>query len=348
MENNSWAHIEPTWWNQFFYSLPVYMKFFDLGNLPDFYRTILNYWQNFKLLTDNDKAAQNQIIWNNSNILLDGKPILYNSWLINGIIYIKDLLAGDKTFLSLANLKAKFNLNVSFTTYYGVLKTIPANWKKSIQNTDVQRGVPYEEELFARLPSTKTAYSIILSNSYSIPTAESKILNYGFTKDNIRKVYMLPFQILKEPKLIFFQFKIIHNIFPTQSNLFRAGIKDTDICPLCNSECQSLSHMLCTCHVSLTFWNQFRLWWRESFQEKITLSESVILYGWHKKSKTWLVLNYSLIIAKYHIFTTSVWNGNLNFEGFLLRLKNKLTILQTIAAKNNNLKQFTKTWTPVL
>ena len=88
------------------------MKFFDLGNLPDFYRTILNYWQNFKLLTDNDKAAQNQIIWNNSNILVDGKPILYNSWLINGIIYIKDLLAEDKTFLSLADLKAKFNLRL--------------------------------------------------------------------------------------------------------------------------------------------------------------------------------------------------------------------------------------------
>ena len=54
------------------------MKFFDLRNLPEFYQTILKYWQNFKVLTDNDKAAQNQIIWNNSNILVDGKPILYH------------------------------------------------------------------------------------------------------------------------------------------------------------------------------------------------------------------------------------------------------------------------------
>ena len=140
---------------------------------------------------------------------------------------------------------------------------------------------------------------------------------------------MLPFQILKEPKLIFFQFKITHNILPMQSNLFRAGIKDTDICPLCSL------HVMCPRRL---FWNQFRLRLRESFQEKITLSKSVILYGWHKKSKTWLVLNYSLIIAKYHIFTTSVCNGNLNFEGFLLRLKNKLTILQTICEKKKQLK----------
>jgi len=74
----------------------------------------------------------------------------------------------------------------------------------------------------------------------------------------------------------------------------------------------------------------------------------VILYGWHKKSNTWLVLNYKLIIAKYHIFTTSVGNGNLDFEGFLSRLKSELTILRTIAVTNNNLEQFTETWAAVL
>ena len=51
---------------------------------------------------------------------------------------------------------------------------------------------------------------------------------------------MLPFKILKEPKLIMFQVKIIHNILPTQSSLFRARIAETDVCPLCNLEIQSL------------------------------------------------------------------------------------------------------------
>ena len=46
-----------------------------------------------------------------------------------------------------------------------------------------------------------------------------------------------------------FQVKIIHNILPTQSSLFRARITDTDVCPLCNLESQSLKHMLITCSV---------------------------------------------------------------------------------------------------
>ena len=46
-----------------------------------------------------------------------------------------------------------------------------------------------------------------------------------------------------------FEVKIIQNILPTQSSLFRARVTDTytDVCPLCNVESQSVKHMLITC-----------------------------------------------------------------------------------------------------
>ena len=160
----------------FFSQCQYDINFCDLQNLPEFYRTILSYWQNFKLLTDDEKAAQNQIIWNNRNSLVDGKPIMYKAWLKKGIIHIKDLINEDSNFLSLTDLKAKFNLEVPFTVYYGLVNAIPASWKENIQNTDV---APSEVVPSLLLPSTKIAYSTILGKSYSVPTAESKILNYG-------------------------------------------------------------------------------------------------------------------------------------------------------------------------
>ena len=126
-----------------------------------------------------------------------------------------------------------------------------------------------------------------------------------------------------------------------------SALKDSDICPLCNYESQSLLHMLFTCNISYTFWNLFTRWLPKTFQEHINLSESVILYGWHKKSNNWPALNYALIIAKYHIFCTSVCNGILNFESFLLRLKNKISVMRKLAVANNKLEQFLKSWAPV-
>ena len=158
---------------------------------------------------------------------------------------------------------------------------------------------------------------------------------------------MLPFKILKEPKLIMFQVKIIHNILPTQSSLFRARIADTDVCPLCNLESQSLKHMLITCSVS-SFWTCFSNWWHEKLNHKPPLSENTILYGWHKEANNWEVLNYCLIVAKYNVYATSVDNGIRDFDSFLLRLNNKIDILSTIAFRSNRLSQFKKTWEKLL
>ena len=68
----------------------------------------------------------------------------------------------------------------------------------------------------------------------------------------------------------------------------------------------------------------------------------------HKESNNWEVLNYCLIVAKYNVFATSVCNGILDFDSFLLRLNNKTDILRTIAFRSNRLSQFKKTWDKLL
>jgi len=59
-------------------------------------------------------------------------------------------------------------------------------------------------------------------------------------------------------------------------------------------------------------------------------------------------LNYSLIIAKYHIFASSIRVGSLDFNGSLLWLKDKFCILRTLAVKNKELDQFKETWAALL
>ena len=110
---------------------------------------------------------------------------------------------------------------------------------------------------------------------------------------------------------------------------------------------QSLKQMLITCSVSSSFWTCFSNWWHEKFNQKLTLSESTILYGWHKESNNWEVLYYCLIVAKY-VFAISVRNGVLDFDSFPLRLNNKIDILCTIAFRANGLSQFKKTWDKLL
>ena len=68
-----------------------------------------------------------QIIWNNRNICIDGKPIYIKSWCISGIPCIEDLLNVNLKFLALSEMKEKYNFEFPFTTYYGLLRAIPTD-----------------------------------------------------------------------------------------------------------------------------------------------------------------------------------------------------------------------------
>ena len=111
-----------------------------------------------------------------------------------------------------------------------------------------------------------------------------------------------------------------------------------------NLESQSLPHLLIMCPESMTFWDLFTCWWQTSFHQHIALSEKVILYGWlqTRNSINSVALNYSLIIAKYHIFASSLRVGSLDFDSFLLRLEDKLCIPHTLAIKNKKLTNLKK------
>ena len=87
---------------------------------------------------------------------------------------------------------------------------------------------------------------------------------------------------------------------------------------------------------------------KEKYNEKLTLSERTVLCGWHKQSNNWELLSYCLIVAKYHIFATSVRDGILDFDSFPMHLNNEIVILRTIAFKTNHLGQFKKAWAKLL
>ena len=207
------------------------------------------------------------------------------------------------------------NISIPFTLYYGLVAAIPTEWKNILNQNNSHLNPPLED-----LPSTRVAYSTLLTNNVSPPTSENRILNYGFSKESIHKVYTLPFLLTKDSKLIAFQYKIIHYILPTKSSLLRAGITDSDICSLCATEKQTINDLLYHCTV----------------------------YGWHNNIKNKQALNVTLVIAKFHIFATSSCDGNLRFEGFLLRLQDKLDVLKQSYIAQRKLHKFLNIWGKLL
>ena len=306
------------------------------NNLPPFYHEILKQWKITKDCTE-PLQTQDDIIWNNHKILINGNPLFFKSWFDKNIIRVGDLLQQEGKFLSFENFCTKFRLKVPFTLYFGLINAIEIFWKLPIKRPPSR--LPECEKIIENT-STKMVYSLLLKKTFVPPTAENKILRYGFSHENIHKVYELPFQIKNDIAITMFQYKIIHNILATKVSLFRAKICDNNICPQCLSDIHSLDHMFLRCSSALTFWKSFQSWWANKTEQSLTLSNSIILYGVFDDTQHRYSLNYALLIAKFSIYCSCLHDVKLSFDSFLTLLHEKLKIQREIAIGNKTFTTF--------
>ena len=184
-----------------------------------FTKKVLDYWCEFKISTgiDSKTNPKSEIVWNNRKILIGKKPVFYQTWYDAGITKISDILNQNQKFLKWHEFVTKFNLNVPFTTYYGLVNAIPKDWKAILTNP-----IPNVTHANTTVNSLRTSsiYSSLLNTVFVPPTAETKILRHGFTKTTIKNVYLMPFKVTNEVKIIMFQYKVIHNVLPTRATLY--------------------------------------------------------------------------------------------------------------------------------
>ena len=78
-----------------------------------------------------------------------------------------------------------------------------------------------------------------------------------------QSVYSLSFRATLESKLREFQFKILNRIIFTNEKLFRFGMADSPSCAFCQTEVESVEHLLFSCRVSSSFWKHVLSWLRD-------------------------------------------------------------------------------------
>ena len=121
------------------------------------------------------------------------------------------------TFLEHESLLTKLNNEkqslCTFIDYAGVLAAIPKPWKNKILGISPMGDEPYKSLADSdTILSSKKACLILTEQSFSPPIVE---IILSKQVPNVKDVYKLPF------KLRSFQFKIIHNIIPTNLSLYK-------------------------------------------------------------------------------------------------------------------------------
>jgi len=76
-------------------------------------------------------------LFNNKDILVDGKPIFPSEWFKKGILSINDLLNESGNFLTFHEFRDKYSCESNFLQYYQVVSAIPERLRSLAKCSDI-------------------------------------------------------------------------------------------------------------------------------------------------------------------------------------------------------------------
>ena len=140
----------------------------------------------------------------------------------------------------------------------------------------------------------------------------------------------LPFNCTNDVRLRWFQYKIVHRIFPTNVLLQKIKVIDNNRCSFCSDNEESLQHLFFNCNYVQTLW----LYLNDLFQKhsiKVSFLDPVIILLGGDFNK---VLNVIIILVKFYIFHSKVKKTIPTVEGLRRSLKDYFELQRGIHFRN--------------
>ena len=244
-------------------------------------------------------------------------------------------------FLTFKDFTDKFCISTTFLDYAGIIAAIPKLWKDAFRS-----GTSFtnnQERAATNKVVTPKKIRLLLAEKSFFPPVVERYLEEQKLKP--KEVYELPFKITIENKLRSFQFKLTHNLIPTNQLLFKMKIKTSHNCERCESPNETISHIFYDCCKVSALWKLVIQWWNRKRLENMNPNRNEILYGYKPEYPHYYAFNHFLLIAKYYIHLARIKSELLNINVFLALLQNKIQSEKEIAVRNNAYETYKNKWT---
>ena len=134
----------------------------------------------------------------------------------------------------------------------------------------------------------------------------------------------------QDMQLRWFQMRVLHRILNTRKYLHECKIVDDPVCNFCQTEVQTIQHLLWSCSIVQKFWTELSLLISSNCQHcvHLTFSEVLVIFVNKEGLETDFGLNYILLLAKFYIYKAYLKDVIPNIQGFIGVLKQKLADLK--------------------
>ena len=279
-----------------------------------------------------------QIIWNNQEVLIAGKPVFLKEFYKCGIVYIKDMFVcetAQESFRLWVNkgLSPKYLLN-----WYGLRSAALSQYRHMCNHRlkfqEVEGNVPSEittnnptVEIQSKLKAKNYYFMIRKSNIDQLPISSKKLM-YDFAlhgREDLKTYFVLTYKTTKDLKLRDLQYRILTFIYNTNELLRKKKLREKGNCDFCEEEMQTLYHLFFECPHVKAFWEDVENYIYRQEKRRIDLDKKTVILG-----SLELHINYKVLVGKLCIHKAKCYKEKPSLESFTRALKDKEDICKML------------------
>ena len=283
-------------------------------------------------------------LWFNPNLKINFKK----PWYDKGIRKINDLVDTYGKPLELKEFQQKFGVKTNFLEY-GRICILLKNFLRFKDFPETKSPLPSNSYLSIIVHMDKKGvsklYKSLLGRHFEIVEEAcekwNSRANLTLTPIEISKSFKRHSSLIDDSYAKYIQFRTLHQCFFTNDRLFKIGIKNNNLCSMCQTEPDSNSHMLLHCDKSKKIWSDIERWVTQLGVNNYVLTENSIITGEINKSRLLTVI---ILFAKVTIYTAKINEKIPIFFNFRNLLKQQYVQAKYMANISGKMDDFEKEW----
>ena len=314
-----------------------------------FWEDVLSSWCEYNYTQP--YSIDNQLIWYNSRIRIGGKPFFWADAFKKGLKYVHQLFSNE-CLQSPEQVEQQYGLHK--LRYNSLITAIPKEWKTYFEEFSKTMYIPIRPHVYDIVTQIHTqglsgrVYKwlsddvMIIHNKYLLWLQElgrdfcEGICDFGKLHQNIYK-------ITNVPKYRSFQYRILQRGLVTNIQLYKWGIKESNMCSFCGMQTETVVHLLCECPNVLELWEQLSQYIEQRYNQQVDLSPKNIIVNTIIKLK-YHAINFMCLVTKQYIYAQRCMGKPLSFQQLRATLVRIENIEKYISVKNDKLQLHIKKW----
>ena len=308
-----------------------------------FWCQIMETWSELRHKRERKIDVGNQILWLNSDIVVDNKPIHWDMCIKKGLIYLKQLVNNGQ-IISAIEAERKYQLN--WMNYNSIITALAPESRKSLKDTKVQmeESCLYQEILTKSNLAAMVYEELIPCINWSERVRKWSLeTNSELNEEQFMKCFRNLYITTNIPRMRSFQYRLLNRGLVTNIHLKKWKIKDTDMCTFCNEEPETYCHLFIMCKKIQSIWIKTESFMMEFDSEEIEFGKDAVILD-KVVNKTNSVKNMICLMLKYYIYKQRCMLKEPRFEEFKQSVWRHRTIEQYIAVKNSKIHKHIKKW----